>query len=178
MSESAVNSVARRMVTCPWLLALVVVGLHPGLVESPLGAGPPRALLPGELPADTRLGPLRGERGDFSFVPARSRQEWERRAEYLRRVMRVTLGLWPMPTGSPLNPVIHGLIDQGDYMIEKVYFESIPGFYVTGISTSDLKNRLSSTRTTGSHARNCPCGMINTLSPRAVPISKSDFSNG
>jgi dienelactone hydrolase len=37
-----------------------------------------------------------------------------------------------MPTRSPLNPVIHGLIDQGDYTIEKVYFESIPGFYVTG----------------------------------------------
>jgi len=37
-----------------------------------------------------------------------------------------------MPARSPLNPVIHGLIDQGDYTIEKVYFESIPGFYVTG----------------------------------------------
>jgi len=132
MSESAVNSAAGRMVTCPWLLALVVVGLHPGLLESRLWAGPPRALPPGELPADTRLGPLKGERGDFSFVPAQSRQEWEHRAEYLRRVMRVTLGLWPMPTVSPLNPVIHGLIDQGDYTIEKVYFDSIPGFYVTG----------------------------------------------
>jgi dienelactone hydrolase len=37
-----------------------------------------------------------------------------------------------MPTRTPLNPVIHGLIDQGDYTIEKVYFESVPGFYVTG----------------------------------------------
>jgi dienelactone hydrolase len=37
-----------------------------------------------------------------------------------------------MPTRSPLNPAIHGAIDQGDYTIEKVYFESIPGFYVTG----------------------------------------------
>jgi dienelactone hydrolase len=46
--------------------------------------------------------------------------------------MRVALGLWPMPTASPMNPVIHGKIDCGDYSIEKVYFESIPGFYVTG----------------------------------------------
>jgi len=37
-----------------------------------------------------------------------------------------------MPTRTALNPVIHGLIDQGDYTIEKVYFESVPGFYVTG----------------------------------------------
>ncbi len=114
------------------LLVLIVVGLHPGLAESGLAAGSPRALPPGEIPADTRLGPLKGERGDFSFVPAQSRQEWKQRAEYVRRVMRVTLGLWPMPTRSPLNPVIHGAIDQGDYTIEKVYFESIPGFYVTG----------------------------------------------
>jgi len=46
--------------------------------------------------------------------------------------MRVALGLWPMPTSTPLNPVIHGKNDCGDYTIEKVYFESIPGFYVTG----------------------------------------------
>jgi len=46
--------------------------------------------------------------------------------------MLVTLGLWPVPTSSPLNRVIHGAIDQGDYTIEKVYFESVPGFYVTG----------------------------------------------
>jgi len=132
MSKPGVNSAARRIVTRQLLFALVVVGLYAGLVESLLGAGPPRALPPGQLPADTRLDPLRGERGDFSFVPAQSRQQWQHRAEYIRRVMRVSLGLWPMPTVSPLNPVIHGLIDQGDYTIEKVYFESVPGFYVTG----------------------------------------------
>ena len=115
-----------------YLLVLIVVALHPGLVAPTFGAGPPRALPPGEIPADTRLGPLKGERGDFSFVPVQSRQEWKQRAEYVRRVMLVTLGLWPMPTMLPLNPVIYGAIDQGDYTIEKVYFESIPGFYVTG----------------------------------------------
>jgi dienelactone hydrolase len=37
-----------------------------------------------------------------------------------------------MPTKTPLNAVIHGKIDQGEYTIEKVYFESAPGFFVTG----------------------------------------------
>ena len=64
-----------------YLLVFIVVVLHSGLVESALAAGPRRALPPGEIPADTRLGPLKGERGDFSFVPARSRYEWSRRAE-------------------------------------------------------------------------------------------------
>lgn len=116
----------------PTLRLLVVIIAGFGLTRPAFAAGSPRVLPPGEVPADTRLGPLKGEQGDFSFVPARSRQEWEQRAEYIRQVMRVTMGLWPMPTRSPLNPVIHGLIDQGDYTIEKVYFESISGFYVTG----------------------------------------------
>jgi hypothetical protein len=37
-----------------------------------------------------------------------------------------------MPTKTPLNAVIHGKIDRGEYTVEKVYFESAPGFFVTG----------------------------------------------
>ena len=37
-----------------------------------------------------------------------------------------------MPTKGPLNAVIHGAIDCGEYTVEKVYFESAPGFFVTG----------------------------------------------
>ena len=34
-----------------------------------------------------------------------------------------------MPRRTPLNAVIHGKIDGGEYTIEKVYFESLPGFF-------------------------------------------------
>lgn len=101
-------------------------------MERGASAGPPRVLPAGEAPADTRLGPLRGERGDFSFVPASSPEGWKQRADRVRRIPRVSLGLWPMPSASPMNPVVHGEIDCGDYTVEKVYFESIPDFYVTG----------------------------------------------
>ena len=37
-----------------------------------------------------------------------------------------------MPTRTPLNAVIHGKIDRPEYTVEKVYFESVPGFFVTG----------------------------------------------
>jgi len=132
MGGPSVDSTARRHIARVWWLVLLVIGLHPGLAESELGAGPLRVLASGDIPADTRLGPLRGEQGHFSFVPVKSHKQWKQRADYLRKVMRVTLGLWPMPTRSALQPVIHGIIDQGDYTIEKVYFQSIPGFYVTG----------------------------------------------
>ncbi|UCF14862.1 MAG: hypothetical protein JSW59_15745, partial [Phycisphaerales bacterium] len=132
MSVRGVTTAQGRIFTCPWFVSLIALVLSAAFGSSGLAAGPPRALPAGEIPADTRLGPLKGERGDFSFVPAQSHQQWEQRAEYFRRVMLVTLGLWPVPTKTPLNPVIHGLIDQGDYTIEKVYFESVPRLFVTG----------------------------------------------
>ena len=81
---------------------------------------------------DARLGPLKDLNGYFPFPAPKSVQAWEPRRELVRRQLLVSQGLWPMPTKSPLNAVIHGKIDQGEYTIEKVYFESAPGFFVTG----------------------------------------------
>lgn len=81
---------------------------------------------------DSRLGPLKDLNGYFPFTAPQSVQAWEPRREFVRRQLLVSQGLWPMPTKSPLNSVIHGKIDQGEYTIEKVYFESAPGFFVTG----------------------------------------------
>jgi len=92
----------------------------------------PRALPEGKLPDDTRLQPLKDLDGYFPFTPPKSKSEWEKRAERVRRQILVSQGLWPMPTKTPLNPVIHGKIDRGEYTIENVYFESAPGFFVTG----------------------------------------------
>jgi dienelactone hydrolase len=46
--------------------------------------------------------------------------------------MLVALGLWPMPPRTPLKPVIHGKIDRSNYTVEKVFFASLPGHYVSG----------------------------------------------
>ncbi len=81
---------------------------------------------------DARLGPLKDLNGYFPFAAPKSVQEWEPRRDFVRRQLLVSQGLWPMPTKTPLNAVIHGKIDQGDYTVEKVYFESAPGFFVTG----------------------------------------------
>src|SRR3954469_22552110 len=92
----------------------------------------PRVLPEGKLPDDVRLGPLKDLDGYFPFTPPKSKSEWEQRAERVRRQILVSQGLWPMPTKTPLNPVIHGKIDGGEYTVENVYFESAPGFFVTG----------------------------------------------
>jgi dienelactone hydrolase len=99
--------------------------------QSTLAAGP-RVLEEGKLPDDARLKPLKDLNGYFPFEPAKSPEEWAKRSAAVRRQLLVALGLWPMPEKTPLNEVIHGRVTRDDYTVEKVYFESFPGFYVTG----------------------------------------------
>lgn len=104
----------------------------PRPMTKPQARAPLCVLEPYRLPADQRLGKLKDLDGYFPFTPPESREEWAQRVERVRRQMLVALGLWPMPTKTPLKPVIHSRRDQGDYLVENVYFESLPGFFVTG----------------------------------------------
>jgi dienelactone hydrolase len=110
------------------LLSLVVWTLN----ASDRVPAAPRALPAGQLPKDVRLEPLKDLDGYFPFTPPKSKAEWDKRAERVRRQILVSQGLWPMPTKMPLNAVIHGKVDRGEYTVEKVFFESAPGFFVTG----------------------------------------------
>ncbi|HEY2574124.1 MAG TPA: acetylxylan esterase [Verrucomicrobiaceae bacterium] len=68
----------------------------------------------------------------FPFTPVKDKAAWDVRREDIKRRILVASGLWPMPEKTPLNPVIHGRIERDDYTIEKVFFESLPGNFVTG----------------------------------------------
>ncbi|MDI6829370.1 MAG: acetylxylan esterase, partial [Armatimonadota bacterium] len=68
----------------------------------------------------------------YSFAAPATKKAWAERAKYLREQILTGTGLLPMPERTPLNAHIFGRIERGDYSIEKVYFESFPGFYVTG----------------------------------------------
>lgn len=110
----------------------VLGGLVVAALADALNGAVPRVLPQGQLPADSRLQPPKDLDGYFPFHPPASREAWQARAERVRRRILVSQGLWPMPTRTPLNAVIHGRIDRGEYTVEKVYFESRPGFFVTG----------------------------------------------
>ncbi len=68
----------------------------------------------------------------FSMPEYRSREEWLARRDSLRQQILVSAGLWPSPDKSPLKSQIFGRLDRDGYSIEKVYFQSYPGFFVTG----------------------------------------------
>ncbi|QDS91921.1 Acetyl xylan esterase (AXE1) [Roseimaritima multifibrata] len=81
---------------------------------------------------DSRSQPLTDLNGHFHFDPPKTLEAWEARAEDLRTQVQIATGLWPMPERTPLNPVIHGAVARDGFSIEKVYFESIPGHFVSG----------------------------------------------
>jgi hypothetical protein len=101
-------------------------------IASRAHAASPRVLPEGKLPADARLAPPKDLNGYFPLSLPKTKDEWAKRAEQVRRQIAVSQGIWPLPERTPLNVVIHGRIDKGDYTVEKVYFESVPGFFVTG----------------------------------------------
>jgi len=114
------------------ILLLALVAFAPSRGAEPSTAAPWRVLPEGQRPNDQRLQPLKDLDGYFPFHPPATREEWVVRAERVRRELAVSLGLWPMPDKTPLQAVIHGKVEREDYTIEKVYFESVPGFFVTG----------------------------------------------
>jgi len=82
--------------------------------------------------SDPRLGKARTLEDYFPFRKVQNMSEWDLRAQQIKQRLQVGLGLWPEPTRTPLNAVIHGKVDRPDYTVEKVYFESFPGHFVTG----------------------------------------------
>ena len=70
--------------------------------------------------------------GHFPFAVPESKEAWESRAKDLRQQLLVSLGMYPMPTLAPMKPVVHSRMEMDGYAIEKVYFESLLGFFVTG----------------------------------------------
>jgi dienelactone hydrolase len=116
-------------------LGLALTALVLGAEAAPPSAtagDPLRVYAEGEQLRDGRLGSLRTLNAQFPFTSVSTPEEWAERAEALRRRIRVATGLWPMPTRAPLRAVVHGRVDRPEYTVEKVYFESLPGHFVTG----------------------------------------------
>ncbi len=87
----------------------------------------------GQLPNDSRLGEPKDLNGYFPFKVPASKAAWESRADELRRRVMIATSVWPMPERTPLNPVIYGKVQRDGFTVEKVYFESMPNHFVTGL---------------------------------------------
>ena len=92
-----------------------------------------RILPKGEVPDDSRFNPPKDLNGYFPLDVPPSPEAWKTRSDSIRRRIQVACGLWPMPERTPLNAVIHGRVERPGFTVDKVYFESIPGHFVTGL---------------------------------------------
>jgi len=92
----------------------------------------------GPSPAEERP-PSSGDRPAYRTLNDRfavprysSLPEWRPRAEYLRQHILASAGLLPLPEKTPLRAQVFDEQKHGDYSVFKAYFESLPGFFVTG----------------------------------------------
>ena len=106
-----------------WFLALQA-SLGSGALRA--GAKTPRGS------GDVRLGEPRHLDLYFPFQQVENLQEWKLRSAQLRRQIQVATGLLPYPPRTPLKAVIHGEVHRTGYTVARVYFESLPGHFVTG----------------------------------------------
>lgn len=59
-------------------------------------------------------------------------EQWEARKKHLRGQILSAAGLDPMPPKTPLNPRIVSRMERGEYSIENVLLETLPGYYLGG----------------------------------------------
>jgi len=100
-----------------WLVLLVVVSASTWAAE--------------EL-TDKRATEFRSKDTSYTVMHYPTKQAWQSKGDSIRKQILVANGLWPMPEKTPLNAKRFGRLDRDGYSIEKVYFESYPGFYCTG----------------------------------------------
>lgn len=81
------------------------------------------------------------QRREREIAQLKTKEDWQTRQRFVRERLKSIFGSFPEKT--PLKPVITGTIRKEGYRIEKIVYESHPGFYVTGLVyvPSRLKGR-------------------------------------
>jgi hypothetical protein len=96
-----------------------------------LAADPPADTSRGDKMLDAYFRRQTKEIADGCLADVKTKADWEKMRPELRRQFLEMMGLWPLPARTDLKPVVTGTIDRGQFTIEKLHFQSVPGLYVT-----------------------------------------------
>src|SRR5438552_6967391 len=120
-----------------FLQSVAVPSLLPEIAAAQTSAriqSPAKALLPGGgvKPLTMALDHVLTEIGDALACrrPPSSIRELELAKKSVREALLTSLGLNPFPPRTPLNEKVVGRLKRPGYSIEKVIFESRPGFFI------------------------------------------------
>ena len=67
---------------------------------------------------------------DQEITKMKTKKDWQNRQAWVKQKLNEVIG--PFPEKTPLNPRITGVLYKDGYRVEKLVYESMPGFYVTG----------------------------------------------
>jgi len=67
---------------------------------------------------------------DREILNLKTKVDWLKRQKKVKNIFMEIVG--PFPEKTPLNPRITGVVKKDGYRIEKIVYESMPNFYVTG----------------------------------------------
>jgi len=91
------------------------------------------AITSAEVPSkDARWDAVEGTRYAFPMPNARTKAEWEQRRAQLKKQVQASAGLLPMPRRGAVNATVFGKLERDGYTIEKVFLETLPGYYLGG----------------------------------------------
>jgi hypothetical protein len=99
---------------------------------SAFAADPPSETARGQRMLDAYFRAQARQIADNCLADIKTKEDWERKRPELRRQFLEMLGLDPMPRRTDLKPVITGKVETEHFTVEKLYFQSSPGLYVTG----------------------------------------------
>ncbi|HEV3439306.1 MAG TPA: prolyl oligopeptidase family serine peptidase [Gemmata sp.] len=113
---------------------VLLLTFTPALAQQPVIAPPPRPVNPyarGEKMLDAYLKDQVKRIADNCLSELTTKDEWEKRRPELRRQFLEMMGLWPLPAKTNLKATIVGTVDAGDFIVERLHFQSMPDLYVT-----------------------------------------------
>lgn len=67
---------------------------------------------------------------EAEIAQLRTSRDWRGRQAQVREYFDTRIGPWPERT--PLHPQVTGILEKDGYRVEKIIFESMPGYHVTG----------------------------------------------
>jgi len=67
---------------------------------------------------------------DKEIAGLKTKEDWINRQKKVKDILMKTVG--PFPEKTPLNAKVTGIVKKEGYKIEKIIYESMPGFYITG----------------------------------------------
>src|SRR5438105_10440825 len=68
---------------------------------------------------------------EYCLTNVHTLDDWKQRQPQLRQQLFEMLCLDPLPPKTDLKPAITGTLDQPEFTVEKLHFQSMPGLYVT-----------------------------------------------